>query len=67
MGDKLNSIIEGWKNLVWLSPEIEKLAKARAEICNRCESNVLGVCIKCNCVLSAKVRSIVETCPKSLW
>lgn len=63
----LKSIIDGWKNLVWSSPEMEDLAKARANICSLCEENKSGICMKCNCVLSAKVRSITETCPKSLW
>ena len=65
--DKLKNIIEGWKNLIWLDPRIEKLAITRAGICADCESNKLSICIKCNCWIPAKVRAITEKCPIAKW
>lgn len=34
---KLNSILTGWKNFIFINPQIEKLAKVRAEICAGCD------------------------------
>ncbi len=34
---KLTSILSGWKNFIFPTPEIEELAKVRAEICSQCE------------------------------
>lgn len=35
--NKLSAILEGWKNYAFKSPEIEKMAKQRAEICSNCD------------------------------
>jgi len=80
---KLKSIAEGWKNVVFISPTVEVLAKGRAEICAQCpfavEStwqeavgkllrNVTNIkCDKCNCPVSAKTRSVGEECPIGKW
>jgi hypothetical protein len=47
--EKLGRIYDGWKNVVFPSAIVEKLAKVRADICSRCdyaeESEVLGAII----------------------
>lgn len=76
---KLERIAEGWKNVVFLSPTVEVLAKGRAEICSKCpeavESSFLQAvgkvlskvesikCGICNCPISAKTRVVDEKCP----
>lgn len=42
--NKLNEIFQGWKNLIFEDPKIEKIAKARAEICASCEFNIKNKC-----------------------
>ena len=64
---KLHSILEGWKNVFWLSQDDEVKAKERAIICADCEKNKLGICTKCGCVLIAKIRSPHEVCPLKKW
>jgi hypothetical protein len=75
---KLARIYDGWKNFIFLSPTIEELAKVRANICAACPYAVYSFwtqaigdnlqeikglkCDKCNCPISAKVRSVKEEC-----
>lgn len=81
----LNNIIEGWGNLMFSSPSVEKLALKRAKICADCPSaqfsgayyitapdnktkQVRGLkCGECGCALSAKVRSVEDSCPLGKW
>lgn len=65
--EKIGSIITGWKNVIWKSPEVEKEAIRRVTICSECKSNVNNVCKQCNCWIPAKARSLVENCPISKW
>ena len=85
MNKKLKEIYEGWKNytlyqLGFEDPEVEKIAKERAEICSLCSFNVASVCSKrkkttvdgeeirgCGCPIEKKVRSMNSNCPKKLW
>lgn len=76
---KFKSIRQGWQNVVFLSPEVEKVAEARAKICSSCPhavedsfmqaigkllKRVTGVkCNLCGCPISAKTRSMAEECP----
>jgi hypothetical protein len=39
---KLKSILNGWKNYTRKEPEIEKMAKERAEKCAHCQHAVYG-------------------------
>lgn len=39
---KLGNILRGWKNYIWEAPEIEELAKKRAEVCAGCNRAVHG-------------------------
>lgn len=64
---KFTEIINGFKNLVWEDPKIEKLATDRALICSDCPSNVDNRCKECGCFLIAKVRSEYSKCPLSKW
>lgn len=40
---KISFIIQGWKNYVFESPEIEKSAKQKAKTCASCEHAVMSV------------------------
>ena len=60
--DKLKSILEGWKNVIWKNPQVEKIAHDRAEICAKCDCNDKGWCNDCGCPIIAKARSLSEYC-----
>ncbi len=64
---KLKEILNGWHNLVWSNPKVEKLAMDRAVICSECPSNVSNICKECGCPLPAKTRSEYSKCPLSKW
>ena len=64
---KLKSIYDGWKHIIWRDPEIEKLAKQRAEICSNCGRSKMNFCKECGCYIHAKVRSKSEKCPIMKW
>ncbi len=60
MGD-IKAILNGFKNLVWKTPEIEAIAMARAIVCSKCPSyqdSPVAHCKACGCFLPAKVRSV---------
>lgn len=66
----LNEIFEGWKNLVFENPEIEKEAKRRMKICvdNDCHKfNSSKTCGVCGCYMPAKTRSKKSKCPIGKW
>jgi hypothetical protein len=70
--NKLQIIMDGWKNFVFKSPEVEKIAKQRAEICSSCDNCVFisgkGVgCSKCMCPFVSKLRATGERCPLGKW
>ena len=83
MLSKLRNIVEGWGNYVFENDEVESIARQRAEECGKCDEAIVGivaalvideikdiegmVCNKCNCPLSAKTRSLNETCPLRKW
>ncbi len=65
---KFTSIVQGWKNLVFKSERMERLAKTRAQICSACEHlTELGLCGRCKCYIEAKIRSYEEECPIDKW
>jgi hypothetical protein len=69
--EKLSQIYEGWKNLVFENPEVEKVAIPRLEICAKCPIRTNGACDSskggCGCVVSAKARCLDCKCPKGKW
>ena len=65
--DKVSEIFNGWKNVVFPNPHVEKIAKARASICSECDFNVRSRCTKCGCPLVAKTRSMKSHCPLNKW
>ena len=66
--EKLQSIISGWKNLLYRNAEVEKIALERAKKCANCKyANNINVCILCNCYIPAKVRSLKEECKDKQW
>ena len=67
---QLSEIFEGWKNLVFPNPQIEKLAIKRITICaeNTCKKfRENNTCAMCGCYMPAKVRSRRSKCLKGLW
>ena len=65
---RLSEIFEGWKNLTFPNPTIEKEAKKRMEICVDCDSlNHRNFCNKCGCYMPAKVRSPKSKCRLRMW
>lgn len=74
--EQLGQIFEGWKNLIFEDPEVEKVALPRLEICAKCPIRTNGICDStksingtkgCGCPLKAKVRSLNSKCPRGLW
>jgi hypothetical protein len=69
---KVALIAIGWKNFLWQTPQVEAIAKKRAEICAACDHfavimNSGAVCDKCLCPIASKVRAPGERCPKGKW
>jgi len=68
---QLGQIYEGWSNLIFEDPEVEKVALPRLEICSKCPIRTNGVCDSskggCGCVTSAKARCLTCKCPKDKW
>ena len=67
MMSKLKEILNGWSNVIWSSPEVEKLAMDRALICSDCFYNTNNTCSQCGCPLIAKTRSEYSKCPMGKW
>lgn len=69
MGSGLTDIVEGWKNLFVKDPDIEPIAKERAEVCSKCRyaSRKEVICTLCGCPLAAKTRTKKNTCPIGKW
>jgi len=67
---QLLEIYEGWKNLIFPSPEIEEIAKKRIAICvqNDCKKlRANNSCALCGCYMPAKVRSPQSRCMLKKW
>lgn len=64
---KLQDIIQGWVNVIWENPRIEKIAMDRAVVCSDCFYNVNNTCTSCGCPLIAKTRSEYSKCPMGKW
>lgn len=75
---KLATILNGWKNLVFQSEEVEKIAIKRLEICvgsdtkEKCpffSTKHYDHCRLCGCPIDAKVRSMTNTnrCSIGKW
>ena len=64
---KLAQIIEGWENVIFEDPEVEKIAKYRALRCATCDFNKLNFCTKCTCPIIAATRSMDKDCPIGRW
>ena len=80
---KLRNVLLGWKYVIWKDDKQEKMAQARAEICNTCpdakQGNILQMigdeikeiqghyCDQCKCPLSALLRSEDSKCELNKW
>ena len=80
---KVSKILDGWQNFMVKSEVTEDLARQRALHCLKCDElkkgGILSMlkdsfveiqgykCGICQCPLSAKLRSINETCPINKW
>jgi hypothetical protein len=68
MLSKTKAILSGLKNYVFPTPESEKIAVERANVCGGCEYNVNDKCSLCGgCFLVLKVRSKNNGCPLQKW
>lgn len=67
--EKLKEIYDGWKNWLFKTPEVEKLAKDRSLHCIVCNSNKANCCAECGCLLPAKLRStkLTNKCLLNKW
>jgi len=74
--NKSHNIVQGYSNLLFKSEEVEKMAKARYDVCLACPKKqplivINGVqhyiCTLCTCPIDAKVRAPDEVCPKGDW
>lgn len=45
----------------------KEIAQARKAICDTCEKKKLLTCIECGCLIPAKVRLGMATCPLNKW
>lgn len=70
------NIAIGVINLISNNPAIEEIAKPRLLICSSCPFIVELIkvagrevykCSKCSCLVEAKTRVMVETCPIGKW
>ncbi len=64
---KFKEILSGWANVVWSSPEVEKIAMDRVLVCSDCFYNTNNTCSQCGCPLIAKTRSEYSKCPMGKW
>lgn len=83
MFKKMQKIVDGFKNTIFETPEVEKLASERAVHCSECKHAIEGrfevieekrikelkgmICDLCLCPLTTKLRSTEEECPKKKW
>ena len=63
----LEKIFEGFKNLVFKNPKVEKVALDRLKVCHKCPSRKGIKCGKCGCFLATKTRSLTSECPDKRW
>jgi len=67
------NVINGWWNYYFKTDKVEKIAKRRMKVCNKCRYKVVKEgklkCGICGCPLEKKVRSMRKSnrCPKGLW
>lgn len=64
---RFRQIINGWSNLIFPNPEIEKIAKSRALVCATCDYNKINICMKCSCPIPAKTHSMESECELKKW
>ena len=65
---RLSEIYEGWKNVIFPTPEIEEMAKERISVCVECENlNILNICSKCCCPHIGKAHSPESRCTENRW
>ncbi len=63
-------IIEGVINTIQAKEEVEKIAKYRREICDKCEyksTTIHSHCKICGCNLTLKTHSLHAACPINKW
>jgi hypothetical protein len=64
MADSLKDILVGIIKKDYVNNEI--LSNRKTE-CGKCEYNLLGQCLECNCLLIVKQKLTKEQCPKGRW
>lgn len=68
----IKDVWNGWKNVLFASPEIEQLAEKRKVICDRCPTkSKRNFCSKkkggCGCPLLSILRSPEYKCIRGKW
>jgi len=46
---------------------LEEIASDRFSICQKCPFLIAGICKKCGCVMSQKVKLDFASCPLEKW
>lgn len=73
---KLDLIYEGYKNVLFPTPQTKEMAQQRAKVCAACphmaavggENRKIAIaCMLCGCVIAAKTASPKESCPIGKW
>ena len=74
----LDKILEGVKNKVFKTEDVEQIAKLRYQSCISCKffdkegkscavKGTQPCCADCGCSLGIKLRSLSSACPKGKW
>jgi len=53
--------------VAWRYVIFGEVVKHRKAVCQPCGSNLAGVCIKCGCLIAAKVHVASTNCPLGKW
>ena len=57
-----------WRAMGWRLTVPRKIADQRfSEGCQLCPYNEDGMCLKCGCLIQAKVILASESCPRKFW
>ena len=57
-----------WRAMGWRLTVPRKIADQRfSEGCQLCPHNEDGICLKCGCLIQAKVSLASESCPRKFW
>lgn len=67
---RIRLIIQGWTSLILdkiSDIRYKKYFDERRGICQSCDKAKLGFCLRCGCVIKAKVMAEESYCPDGKW